>query len=41
MVAQLRGAFSTPRWSLPEPMRAVPVNDPALATVAWVAQPRL
>ncbi|MBE8477490.1 ATP-dependent DNA ligase [Streptomyces justiciae] len=28
---------SPPRWSLPEPMRAVPVNDPALPQ-GWAAQ---
>ncbi|WP_327722263.1 hypothetical protein OG381_47955 [Streptomyces sp. NBC_00490] len=29
----------SPAWSLPEPMRAVPVNDPAL-TAGWAAQPK-
>ncbi|MEU9918681.1 hypothetical protein [Streptomyces sp. NPDC051001] len=29
----------SPAWSLPEPIRAVPVNDPALPA-GWTAQPK-
>ncbi|MCX5336568.1 hypothetical protein [Streptomyces sp. NBC_00140] len=29
----------SPAWSLPEPMRAVPVNDPTLPA-GWAAQPK-